>query len=122
MSQEQHTPQFKAKLVLKVIQGKKDLDAIALENDVDPDMLRDWMRVFQENASNVFAEEQPKKAKKKAKREEEARKKEKSQLEKTIGQLTLERDFLKDCFRQVGLPIPELVRTSTEHLSVRRQY
>jgi putative transposase len=27
---------------------------------------------------------------------------------KTIGQLTLERNFLQDCFRQVGMPIPEL--------------
>jgi len=26
---------------------------------------------------------------------------------KTIGQLTLERDFLQDCFRLSGEPIPE---------------
>jgi hypothetical protein len=27
---------------------------------------------------------------------------------KTIGQLTLERDFLQDCFRQVGEVLPNL--------------
>ena len=27
---------------------------------------------------------------------------------KTIGKLTVERDFLQDCFRAVGKPIPEL--------------
>lgn len=27
---------------------------------------------------------------------------------KTIGQLTLERDFLQGCFRRSGLPVPEL--------------
>ena len=26
---------------------------------------------------------------------------------KTIGQLTLERDFLQDCFRRTGTAIPE---------------
>jgi hypothetical protein len=27
---------------------------------------------------------------------------------KTIGQLTLERDFLQDAFRECGLPVPKL--------------
>ena len=50
----------------------------------------------------------PKKAEKQAKRKEESLKKETGQMLKTIGQLTLERDFLQDCFRQCGLPVPEL--------------
>lgn len=27
---------------------------------------------------------------------------------KTIGQLTIKRDYLQWCFREVGLPVPEL--------------
>ncbi len=106
MSRKQYTPQFKAKLVLEVIQGEKDLGTIAYENDVNPNMLRNWKRVFLENASVVF--EDPKKAEKKSKREEVALKKEAGRMLKTIGQLTLERDFLQDCFREVGMLIPEL--------------
>ena len=106
MARKQYSPQFKAKLVLEVLQGEKELGAIAYENDVNPNMLRNWKREFLENASTVF--EDPKKAEKKAKREEEAMKKETGRMLKTIGQLTLERDFLQDCFREVGLPIPEL--------------
>lgn len=106
MSRKQYTPQFKAKLVLEVLQGEKELGSIAYENDVNPNMLRNWKREFLENASIVF--EDPKKAEKKAQREEEALKKETSRMLKTIGQLTLERNFLQDCFCQVGLPIPEL--------------
>ena len=41
-------------------------------------------------------------------REERRLKKEGDQMLKTIGQLTLERDFLQGCFRQCGLPVPEL--------------
>ena len=105
MARKQYSPQFKAKLVLEVLQGEKELGAIAYENGVNPNLLRNWKREFLANASTVF--EDPKKAEKKAKREEEALKKETGRMLKTIGQLTLERDFLQDCFREVGLPIPE---------------
>ena len=42
---------------------------------------------------------------------------------KTIGQLTLERDFLQDCFRQVGASIPAMPDYDLQKnkLSVRRQ-
>ena len=43
-----------------------------------------------------------------ARRKEEALKKEKETMLKTIGQLTIERDFLQDCFRRSGYPVPEL--------------
>ena len=42
-----------------------------------------------------------------ARRKEERLQKETDKMLKTIGQLTLERDFLQDCFRQCGLPIPK---------------
>lgn len=48
------------------------------------------------------------KAEREAKRKESAVKKERDKMLKTIGQLIIERNFLQDCFRTVGLPIPEL--------------
>ena len=54
MARKQYTPQFKAKLVLEVLQGEKELGTIAYENDVNPNMLRNWKREFLENASTVF--------------------------------------------------------------------
>ena len=47
------------------------------------------------------------KAEREAKRKESAVKKERDKMLKTIGQLTIERNFLQDCFRAVGQPIPE---------------
>lgn len=106
MARTTYSPQLKAQLVLEVIKGEKELGTIAYENGVNPNMLRNWKREFLENASTVF--EDPKKAEKQAKRKEESLKKETDQMLKTIGQLTLERDFLQGCFRQCGLPVPEL--------------
>ena len=38
---------------------------------------------------------------------EENLKRESEQMLKTIGQLTLERNFLQECFRRSGLRVPE---------------
>ena len=105
MSRTVYTAQFKAKLVLEVLQGEKELGTIAYENNINPNMLRNWKREFLENASTIF--EDRKKTEKQAQRKEEQQRKETDKMLKTIGQLTLERDFLQDCFRQCGLPIPE---------------
>lgn len=106
MARTTYSPQFKAKLVLEVLSGEKELDAIAHENGINPNMLRNWKREFLDKASTVF--EDPAKVEKDAKREERRLKKESEQMLKTIGQLTLERDFLQGCFRRSGLSVPEL--------------
>lgn len=106
MTRKQYTAQFKTKVVLEVLQGDKDLGTIAYENNLNANMLRRWKNEFLENASMVF--EDPARAEKNAKREEENLKKEKARMLKTIGQLTLERDFLQDCFREAGVPVPDI--------------
>ena len=105
MGGTQYSPQFKAKIVLEVLREEKELGTIAYENGLSPNMLRNWRREFLDKASMVF--ERPKAGEKEAKRREESLKKETDQMLKTIGQLTLERDFLQGCFRQNGLPVPE---------------
>lgn len=105
MARTQYSPQFKAKLVLEVLREEKELGTIAYENGISPNMLRNWRREFLEKASMVF--ENPKAGEKEAKRREENLKKEREHMLKTIGQLTLERDFLQGCFRRNGLCVPE---------------
>ncbi len=105
MSRKEYSAQYKTKLVLEVLQGEKELGAVAYENNINPNMLRNWKREFLDHASSVFENRQ--KAEKQARRKEERLQKETDKMLKTIGQLTLERDFLQDCFRQCGLPIPK---------------
>ena len=106
MSYKTYTSEFKAKVVLEVLQGEKGLNEIAAQHNLNPNMVRNWKSEFLENASSIF--ENPKKAEKVARRKEDALKKEKETMLKTIGQLTIERDFLQDCFRRSGRPVPVL--------------
>ena len=105
MARSNYTPEYKAKLVLEVLQGERELGEIAADNGINPNMLRNWKKEFVENASRAFDETRQAKE---ARRKEAALEKEKAQMLQTIGQLTLERDFLQDCFRTSGKPIPKL--------------
>lgn len=105
MAHRQYTAQYKTRIVLEVLQEEKELGEIAAENGLNPNMIRNWKREFLENASKVFEDRH--KAEKETKKKEEAQRKEVARMLKTIGQLTLERDFLQDCFRQTGQAIPE---------------
>ena len=105
MGHKRYTAQYKTRIVLEILQGEKELGEIAAENNLNPNMVRNWKREFLENASAAF--ESSDKAEKEAKKKAEAQRKEVAQMLKTIGQLTLERDFLQDCFRRTGRAIPE---------------
>ena len=81
MAHRQYTAQYKAKIVLEVLQGEKELGEIASENNLNPNMVRNWKREFLENAAAVF--EDPKKQAKEAKKKETAQRKETARMLKT---------------------------------------
>ena len=47
---------FKASLVLEVLKGEKDINTIATENDIQPNLLRNWKKEFLSKADVVFDE------------------------------------------------------------------
>ena len=49
-----YSAEFKSKIVLEVLQGNKEINAIAAENNLNPNMIRNWRKEFLENASRVF--------------------------------------------------------------------
>ena len=106
MSYKQYTPAFKVEVVLEVLREEKELGEIAAHYNLNPNMVRNWKGEFLSKADSIF--EGNKKAEKEEKRKEEALEKEKAQMLKTIGQLTLERDFLQDCFRRKGYAVPRI--------------
>lgn len=107
MTRKTYTAEYKTKLVLEVIREESRLEEIASENEINPNMLRNWKQEFLQNASKAFEKKESKAAKRAEKKKEEALEKEQTKMLKKIGQLTLERDFLQDCFRKCDLPIPE---------------
>ena len=70
MGYKRYTAQYKTRIVLEVLQGEKEIGEIAAENNLNPNMVRNWKREFLENASAAF--ESPGKSEKEAKKKAEA--------------------------------------------------
>jgi transposase-like protein len=92
MKKRTFTPEFKVKVVLEVLREEKSLSEIASEHEIHPNLIRSWRKEFLEKASDVF--EEPKQ-RREARQKEQEIETERAQMLKTIGQLTLERDWLK---------------------------
>ncbi len=73
---------FKAGLVLEALKGERDINTIATENNIQPNLLRNWKKEFLEKADVVFDDTR-----------EESR--EKAAYAKKVGQLTMQVDWLK---------------------------
>ena len=97
----QFTSGYKAKLVLEVLREERTLGEIAAANEINPNQLATWRRTFLDRVSGVFDEPKSVKARQRAERAAEA---EKDRLLKTIGQLTMERDFLQAVKAKVEEP------------------
>ena len=106
MAYKKYTPEFKFQVVLEVLREEKDLNAIATKYALSPNLVRNWKKEFMDNAAKAFVSDT--KVEKEARRKEVALEKKNAKMLKTIGQLTVERDFLQECFRESGLPVPEL--------------
>ena len=48
------TAKFKSDLVIELLKGEKDLNALAAENKIQPNLLRNWKREFLDKAEVVF--------------------------------------------------------------------
>ncbi len=45
---------FKSDLVIELLKGEKDLNTLAVENNIQPNLLRNWKKEFLDNAPAVF--------------------------------------------------------------------
>ena len=84
--------EFKVRLVLEILREERTLGEIAREYEINPNQLAKWRNEFLERAPRVFDDP---KAEKERHKTELAMAVERDRLLKTIGQLTMERDFLQ---------------------------
>ena len=91
MTRRKFTSKFKTKVVLEALKERHSLADLAQKYQIHPTQISSWKRDFLEGADQVFE------TGKRDKRSESDR--EKDQLLKTIGQLKVENDFLKDALR-----------------------
>ena len=82
---------FKSDLVIELLKGEKDLNTLAAENNIQPNLLRNWKKEFLNKASLVFDDTREDNAREKLAAERE----EKEAYAKKVGQLTMQVDWLK---------------------------
>lgn len=113
------TPEFKTQVVLELLREEKELNQLATEHEIAPNMLRNWKKEFIANASNAFSN------KKDITFQEEkiAYENKVESLYKTIGQLTVHVDWLKKNLNKL-LDVAgkkELVTRTNSNLSISTQ-
>ena len=91
MTRRKFTPKFKAKVVLEALKERSSLTELGQKYDLHPNQITRWKQEFLARSESVF--EQEGKSKKTEAEERE------TQLLKTIGQLKVELDFLRDALR-----------------------
>jgi transposase-like protein len=92
MGKTSYSAKFKADRVIEVLREEEQLGEIAARHNLNPNLLRRWKNEFLEKSSMIFDESRQAREYAAEKRETEAKQEE---LLKTVGQLTLERDWLK---------------------------
>ena len=85
------TSKFKSDLVIELLKGEKDLNTLAADNKLQPNLLRNWKKEFLDRASIVFDDKREDNLKEKLASE----RREKAQYAKKVGQLTMQVDWLK---------------------------
>ncbi len=90
---KKYSSDFKLKVVLKYLSNNFTIAQICSEFNISKATLSNWVKQFKTNSSNVFSDNLINN--KTTKIKEKQAEKEIENLYKKIGQLTVERDFLK---------------------------
>jgi len=91
-----HKAEFKARVAIESIQGLKTVSEIAKEYEVHPVMVGTWKKEMLERLPELFQAQNAKK--------DQTADKEKEELHRKVGQLTMEVDFLEKKCKQLGIP------------------
>lgn len=92
---KKYTSDFKLKVVLKYLTGNYTMKQLCQDFEVSKATLNKWVKQFKSSSSVVFSDSKLSNSAINEKKEIEAKEKEISRLYKKVGQLTMERDFLK---------------------------
>jgi len=100
VKRKKYTPEYKARIVLEALREESTISEIGSREGINPNQIQNWKRDFIEKSAMVFATDKSEKEAEKALNEKD---KQQARLEKKVGQLTLEVDFLKEiCERHYG--------------------
>ena len=92
-----HSAEFKSRIALEAIKGMKTVQQIAADNHLHPVQVTQWKTQMIESASGVFARGRERE------KEEACSEQEKERLERKVGQLAVEVDWLKKKCKELGI-------------------
>lgn len=93
MVKKKYSAEYKARLVIEMLREEQHISEIAAREGISRTQLQNWKKEFLEKAPEIFTGS--KNARENAERAQEAEQRAQSML-KTIGQLTMERDYLME--------------------------
>jgi transposase-like protein len=92
-----HSAEFKARVALEAIKGIKTVQEIAADNEVHPTQVTQWKSQMLAGASEVFDQGRVRRM------EQETVEQDKERLERKIGQLVVEVDWLSKKCKELGI-------------------
>lgn len=92
-----HSAAFKARIAMEAIKGVKSVTEIAQENGLHPTQVTTWKSELAKNAEHLFV--------RKNAADEEAKAMEHAceRLERKVGQLVIEKEFLEKKCKELGI-------------------
>ena len=85
-----YKPEFKLKVVLELLSGQYTLNEVAGKYQIAPSTLSGWHKQFQEQATEIFRQ-----GKSNNEKELDEKEREIAILQQKVGELIMERDWLK---------------------------
>ncbi len=114
-----YSTEFKTKLVLEVLKGDKTLNEIASSNNIIPKNLMNWKATFLDNAEMAM---EPARALKDYKDEINTLKAKNDEYAKTVGQLTVENNWMSGKLKSLDSKSKqEIVESKHQSLSLVKQ-
>jgi transposase-like protein len=98
MDKRDFTSEFKARIIIEVLEGAKQANEIAAREEISPKQLSNWKCEFLSNAHRAFS---IKKDERQANNELKATQEREQELMAKVGQLAIENDWLKKKSKQV---------------------
>jgi transposase-like protein len=96
-----HSAEFKARVALEAIKGIKTINQIAQDEGVLSVQVSTWKKEVQEGMAGIFQSGA------KQRLDEEKVERDRARLERKVGQLVVERDFLAKKCEQLGIDLSE---------------
>ncbi len=94
-TRKKHSSAFKAKVALEAIQERESLSELATRYELHPQMINRWKKEFLERAPELFSKPEADK--------QQDKDKDLDKLYAKIGQLEMEKEFLKKNLKKLGL-------------------